>query len=55
MRGKAMQLFVMLGGLGITPTHAGKSQKVKRNLYKCRDHPRACGEKADVSPLSIVY
>ena len=46
MRGKAMQLFVMLGGLGITPAHAGKSPQNRSSGTNSKDHPRACGEKA---------
>ena len=33
---------------GITPAHAGKSTYTRFKLAQREDHPRACGEKADI-------
>ena len=53
MRGKAFLVFLFLTELGITPAHAGKSVIVITGSFGYRDHPRACGEKANrhTSPL----
>ena len=45
MRGKATCICIIRSKNGITPAHAGKSMGVQRNECRCKDHPRACGEK----------
>ena len=47
VRGKAVQLFQLIGGVGITPACAGKSQQPKQMDWEQEDHPRVCGEKED--------
>ena len=46
MRGKAAQESSLSIGVGITPAHAGKSEKTDWTTTCRRDHPRACGEKS---------
>ena len=46
MRGKESQLITRHKREGITPAHAGKSFLSDGATARCRDHPRACGEKA---------
>ena len=45
MRGKVPCGLVLFVEDGITPAHAGKSNKTLRNVDVAWDHPRACGEK----------
>ena len=45
MRGKARQCYSFATHCRITPAHAGKRRADLIMLNKCRDHPRACGEK----------
>ncbi len=45
MRGKGFFPCKHSVAHGITPAHAGKSGVVSLLLGRCRDHPRACGEK----------
>ena len=48
MRGKVKFLLHVIGHLGITPAHAGKSRwQIIRRPWN-RDHPRTCGEKVFV-------
>ena len=46
MRGKATINQLRQAFQGITPAHAGKSTLGSVPECWCRDHPRACGEKA---------
>ena len=46
MRGKGFLCNPNQAPSGITPAHAGKSQKLLLKFEKKQDHPRACGEKA---------
>ena len=50
MRGKALQIYHTVYGIGITPACAGKS--IINNIIAegDRDHPRVCGEKTTVLP-----
>ena len=45
MRGKVACPAFTAGEVGITPAHAGKSDKIHDKKPVTRDHPRACGEK----------
>ena len=45
MRGKARASCSAYASRGITPAHAGKSQKKPGGQIIVKDHPRACGEK----------
>ena len=45
MRGKEVTSADFRHAPGITPAHAGKSQKLFLSLAALWDHPRACGEK----------
>ena len=45
MRGKGYIVQYPCPAPGITPAHAGKSSIVKHCQFRCRDHPRPCGEK----------
>ena len=45
MRGKEHQRCCPKKQSGITPAHAGKSQRDHHRLCISRDHPRTCGEK----------
>ena len=45
MRGKAMSIFCNQFDKGITPAHAGKSNRCGSFRNCTKDHPRACGEK----------
>ena len=47
MRGKVGIYLKGLIGFRITPAHAGKSLDAVKNLVAEKDHPRACGEKAE--------
>ena len=52
MRGKVLvNLFNFLLD-GITPAYAGKSFLHPRRRRMQKDHPRLCGEKAKIDPLS---
>ena len=44
MRGKLKSGYVIPGGGGITPAHAGKTCFVTIGTRRYKDHPRACGE-----------
>ncbi len=48
MRGKVVQLFDLLLRVRITPAYAGKSQRHADTADRHEDHPRLCGEKADI-------
>ena len=60
MRGKAQGIRPRLGVHGITPACAGKSSPSCCGSWRCRDHPRVCGEKptqtapTPVSPISSM-
>ena len=45
MRGKDIAVLCPRRVYGITPAHAGKSQKMTKKDAPERDHPRPCGEK----------
>ena len=45
MRGKVRAGRKRHEKCGITPAHAGKSQRQPRRVRGCADHPRPCGEK----------
>ena len=45
MRGKVSAVSLLPFFTGITPAHAGKSQRIQPAYSLHRDHPRACGEK----------
>ena len=49
MRGKVLHLFQRVGGEGITPAYAGKSDKHQRARSWLGDYPRMCGEKSMTS------
>ena len=46
VRGKGLPNPLVAQVVGITPARAGKSSLKSSSLWCCRDHPRACGEKA---------
>ena len=48
MRGKAAAFMFALESLRITPAYAGKSRSITAPQLLNRDHPRICGEKADL-------
>ena len=50
MRGKEMRMISVLNAFGITPAYAGKSVTLPADLSEEEDHPRVCGEKADMCP-----
>ena len=45
MRGKAPRPAPLRCAIGITPAHAGKSEKNTVVVWSFWDHPRTCGEK----------
>ena len=45
MRGKGNNRGICPRVLGITPAHAGKSDKDTKKDTESQDHPRTCGEK----------
>ena len=45
MRGKVFASVKHICGGGITPAHAGKSNKIASECTPMQDHPRTCGEK----------
>ena len=45
MRGKEVQLSLVLSSCGITPAYAGKSFPKLAVFATATDHPRLCGEK----------
>ena len=45
MRGKVVGSKELPGVVGITPACAGKSSPSCCGSWRCRDHPRVCGEK----------
>ena len=45
MRGKDVELFALFVHHGITPACAGKRWIMMKPGWRCRDHPRTCGEK----------
>ena len=45
MRGKGLNILLVLLILRITPAHAGKRKRQADRLQEGQDHPRACGEK----------
>ena len=49
MRGKADQKVEMLSQVRITPAYAGKSSGLFTAWLQCKDHPRLCGEKYNVT------
>ena len=46
MRGKDVELFALFVHHGITPACAGKRWIMMKPGWRCRDHPRVCGEKS---------
>ena len=55
MRGKVYQNPVMQALDGITPAYAGKSKMNTDMFTGCRDHPRVCGEKSELSSSLLSY
>ena len=54
VRGKDGKTTGFRSHLGITPARAGKSPCAPCSRVWSWDHPRACGEKADVLPLNYT-
>ena len=54
MRGKGSDLPRRMRSQRITPAYAGKSAMRCRNGCACPDHPRVCGEKTQLLPLSMM-
>ena len=52
MRGKVLMVYVTFASSGITPAHAGKSEKKLHGAANQKDHPRTCGEKMKCLKLS---
>ena len=52
MRGKERFLTRSDQNGRITPAHAGKSPHAPKYQAHCRDHPRACGEKGELSTIT---
>ena len=48
MRGKVHRHAISIHGIGITPAYAGKSGSGRCHALWRGDHPRACGEKAEL-------
>ena len=44
MRGKPDYTYVAYSDGGITPADAGKTFRCSFDAFRCRDHPRGCGE-----------
>ena len=53
MRGKDVLFCYMTQFVGITPAYAGKRAGGQGQLWRGRDHPRVCGEKAS-PPVVLV-
>ena len=51
MRGKAFAITLHIRAKGITPAYAGKSGLRVTDDATMEDHPRVCGEKAQVSAM----
>ena len=49
MRGKAFLVRHSLLHMRITPAYAGKRSQYKNMKQMCKDHPRLCGEKVDIT------
>ena len=49
MRGKGESMHYTHAVCGITPAYAGKSVLPCHWLFRVRDHPRLCGEKANAN------
>ena len=47
MRGKALDIVLVVHPQGITPAYAGKRPDFGGTASQARDHPRVCGEKVD--------
>ncbi len=54
VRGKATKGAGNGEDVGITPARAGKRRRRERNVLRCRDHPRACGEKGDAMSVDAI-
>ena len=55
MRGKAIRTMAETAISGITPAYAGKRHYGTGEIDLQRDHPRVCGEKADLEiPIQAV-
>ena len=50
-RGKVLRYHVISGGDGITPAHAGKSERSRQSGVPPGDHPRTRGEKSYMAAL----
>ena len=48
MRGKVAVWFPQTAFIRITPAYAGKSKKAQLLRQRLEDHPRLCGEKAEI-------
>ena len=48
MRGKVFDLECSFNQIGITPAYAGKRFAFIVSASRSRDHPRLCGEKANI-------
>ena len=53
MRGKQSVLMMANRHQGITPAHAGKTKYYDKLRYVNKDHPRACGENGNSTPLQV--
>ena len=53
MRGKVAPITAVSFATRITPAHAGKSLTVPHVRYSLTDHPRACGEKAEMLGVEL--
>ena len=55
MRGKVSVKLDALATAGITPAYAGKSFGLDIAAATVRDHPRLCGEKAEMSEFALFF
>ena len=55
MRGKVFKIKISNHSFGITPAYAGKREAEKECSYLRWDHPRLCGEKADLKSVILPF
>ena len=55
MRGKLLYMVGERLSRRITPAHAGKTCKGRREPRRTEDHPRACGENDDYEEFKAEY
>ena len=55
MRGKHIINIIIACFLRITPAHAGKTTRIRQNIFASKDHPRACGENFLTAPMIALY